>query len=197
MRIMLGNGRKAFSTPQQCSSITSFISGILESCLIGVLSHYYVNCFHCSKWAQLTLIRLLTARESFSRSRIERPADEVEKLQKLQGLLRELTHIDLPHSEYYQHEQSLLILREVVLDLEWPKEPQHLSSLLNLQSRSLYTLGCFEHFLWVQHLDLSNNHLRSTHGTIITSPCILATLVQALTPPSSDIHNAHDQSLDL
>ncbi|KAH9563654.1 hypothetical protein CY35_05G137200 [Sphagnum magellanicum] len=117
-----------------------------------------------SKWAQLTLIRLLTARESFSRSRIERPADEVEKLQKLQGLLRELTHIDLPHSEYYQHEQSLLILREVVLDLEWPKEPQHLSSLLNLRSRSLYTLGCFEHFLWVQHLDLSNNHLRSTHG---------------------------------
>jgi hypothetical protein len=25
LRIMLGNGRKAFSTPQQCSSITSFI----------------------------------------------------------------------------------------------------------------------------------------------------------------------------
>ncbi len=122
MRIMLGNGRKAFSTPQQYSSITSFISGILESCLIGVLSHYYVNCFHCSKWAQLTLIRLLTARESFSRSRIERLADEVEKLQKLQGLLRELTHIDLPHSEYYQHEQSLLILREVNL-LSIPLEP--------------------------------------------------------------------------
>lgn len=89
------------------------------------------------------------------------------------------------------------IASQVVLDLEWPKEPQRLSSLLNLQSRSLYTLGCFEHFLWVQHLDLSNNHLRSTHGMIITSPCILATLVQALTAPSLDIHYAHDQSLDL
>ncbi len=71
----------------------------------------------------------------------------------------------------------LNIASQVVLDLERPKEPQHLSSLVNLRSRSLYTLGCFEHFLWVQHLDLSNNHLRSTHGMIITSPCILATLM--------------------
>jgi hypothetical protein len=91
----------------------------------------------------------------------------------------------------------LNIASQVVLDLERPKEIQHLSSLLNLRSRSLYTLGCFEHFLWVQQLDLSNNHLRSTHGMIITSPCILATLVQTLTGPSSDIHYAHDQSLDL
>ena len=37
----------------------------------------------------------------------------------------------------------------------------------NLQFKdcSLSSIAYTERFLWVQHLDLSNNHLRSVHGT--------------------------------
>lgn len=63
----------------------------------------------CSKWARLTLARLLLAHSSYNTSCCESYRREAQKH------FKELAALDPPHSECYQYEQSLLVLQEVMI----------------------------------------------------------------------------------
>jgi hypothetical protein len=65
--------------------------------------------YFCSKWARLTLARLLLAHSSYNTSCCESYRREAQKH------FKELAALDPPRLEYYQHEQSLLLLQEVMI----------------------------------------------------------------------------------
>lgn len=127
-----------------------------------------------SKWAKLTLARLLIAQDMLSGGSILRSkrmhTDEVLQL------FNDLIEIDPSHAEYYKDQFSLILLDKVssgkqnLQEYLWDsKGTGSLSNgernkWLRLHGLSLSRLGCLEQLLWVQRLDISHNRLRSIDG---------------------------------
>nr|XP_024390415.1 geranylgeranyl transferase type-2 subunit alpha 1-like isoform X2 [Physcomitrium patens] len=111
-----------------------------------------------SKWTRLTLTRLLLTHASYNTSSLKSHIDEARKH------LEMLKCLDPTHQEYYQHQLSLLSLKELTMD-EFILAGKYVrEGLLKLNQLSLCSLEFADRFLWVQNLDLSHNQLRSTHG---------------------------------
>ncbi|KAH9297565.1 hypothetical protein KI387_029247 [Taxus chinensis] len=127
-----------------------------------------------SKWAKLTLARLLRARDIFSSGsvlgNIRMNTDEVLQL------FNELIDIDPSHGEYYKDQFSLILFDQVTGSKEklqgyvWDSvgmdsiSHRHRHRWLRLNGLSLSRIGCMERLLWVQNLDISHNRLRSIDG---------------------------------
>lgn len=111
-----------------------------------------------SKWTMLTLARLLLTHASYNSSSRKSHLDEARTHFEV------LASLDTTHREYYQHQSSLLSLKELTEDSSNLRRQYEQSGELQLQQLSLCSVEFTERFLWVQNLDLSHNQLRSTHG---------------------------------
>ncbi|KAJ7518296.1 hypothetical protein O6H91_21G062500 [Diphasiastrum complanatum] len=124
-----------------------------------------------SKWATLTLARLLEVQQNISQDkRLTLRNNTAEVLQ----LYEKLTRIDPSHAEYYQDRHSLNLLDQITSDSAQLKERWSIGlhgsvlgrdiGILWLNGLSLSKLGYMERLLSLQMLDLSYNHLRALDG---------------------------------
>ncbi|GLJ43606.1 hypothetical protein SUGI_0907570 [Cryptomeria japonica] len=127
-----------------------------------------------SKWAKLTLARLLMAQDTLSSGSIlgntRMNTDEVLQL------FNELIDIDSSHANYYKDQSSLILFdqvtgsKEKLQDYIWESVSIDFIShgqqniWLRLNGLSLSRIGCMERLLWLQNLDISHNRLRSIDG---------------------------------
>lgn len=127
-----------------------------------------------SKWAKITLARLLIAQDMLSGGSILRSkrmhTDEVLQL------FNDLIEIDPSHAEYYKDQFSLILLDKVssrkqnLQEYCWDSKGTgsfsngERNKWLRLHGLSLSRIGSLEKLLWVQRLDISHNRLRSIDG---------------------------------
>lgn len=121
-----------------------------------------------SKWAKLTLARLLIAHDNLvnSLNTQKQHDDEVKQI------FTDLMALDPTHHNYYDEQISLLQIDQISRTLQnlsghwWEskKFEDKSEGWLRFNHFSLSKIGYFERLMWVQRLDLSHNKLQSLEG---------------------------------
>ncbi|MCO5602557.1 hypothetical protein L7F22_056691 [Adiantum nelumboides] len=118
-----------------------------------------------SKWGMLMLAQLLVAHDQLANSD-SCLVDEAQRLYKV------LMKFDPTHERFYDEQSCLLLFSQITSSLrnlsvycwKFQQSSGDEELWLRLNNLSLSKLGCFENYIWVQNLDLSNNKLNSLEG---------------------------------
>ncbi|KAL7163469.1 hypothetical protein ACSBR2_039557 [Camellia fascicularis] len=130
-----------------------------------------INC----KIGKLMLARLLTAHDAMMSYDKTPETCKMVHSEEVKELYCDLMTLDLPHSQYYKDEYSLVVLKQLTPSSEsLLRHCCHYRDLasagtnnyicLRLSNLSLSHIGSIEKLLWVQMLDLSHNQLSSIEG---------------------------------